>query len=160
MTQISLPVHLFPLSLSFHDRSTFSFPCQCHSTIALHSVSPVSVTPPSLYIQFPLSVSLHHRSIFSFPCQCHSTIAPHSHSTAAEAARCIDQWSIQLMQPGDLAHPGLSPQQFSYSHVATHTMLCVHISYFLNRRTVPWCIELRLYPTAVPIDPAVVRWSA
>jgi hypothetical protein len=64
------------------------------------------------------------------------------------------------MQAGDLAHPGLSPKQFSYTHVATHTLLYVHNSYFLNHKTVPWFIGLRLYPNGVPDDPAVVRWSA
>jgi len=54
------------------------FPCRCNSTIALYFVSPVGVTPSSLYILFSLSVSLHHRSIFCFPCQCHSNIALYS----------------------------------------------------------------------------------
>ena len=100
-----------------------------------------------------------------FSCQSHSTIAPHSltltHSSAGEAARCLTCGrSIQLMQAGDLAHPGLSPKQFSYSHVATRTVLYVHNSYFLNHKTVPLCVGLCLYLNGVPDDPAVVRWSA
>jgi hypothetical protein len=47
----------FLLSVSFHQCSLLSFPCQYHSTNPPHSVSPVSMIPPMLHTQSsPVSI--------------------------------------------------------------------------------------------------------
>jgi len=101
-------------------------------SVPVRQCSPVSVTPPLL----------------------------HTHTlNCRRSCTLFDVWSVQLMRARDLAYPGLSPEQFSYRNIATRTVRYIHNSCFLNHKTVPCCTGLCLYPSGVPEDPAVVRWS-
>ena len=135
----------FPLSVSLHIALYSVFPCQCHSTLLYILFSPFSVTPQCSIFCFPLSVSLHHCSTLT-----HWTACEAAHWWVVNTANA-DRW----FGPPLLISAAVQLQPCSYPYRAI-----VHNSYFLNHKTAPWCNGLRLYPTGVPKDPAVVRWSA